>query len=71
MIERRQRALFEAARANGWSESQSPATEPENAPQGPWPDYSGMTERYYETRNRLVPPTTPPTPPVEIKPEEP
>jgi len=30
-----------------------------------------MTERYYETRNRLVPPPAPPTPPSEIRPEEP
>lgn len=71
MVERRQRALFEAARANGGWPAQSPVREPENAPQGPWPDYSGMTERYYETRNRLVPPTTPTISPAEIKPEEP
>lgn len=52
MVEKRQRALFEAARANGWQEIQSPVTEPKNEPQGP-------------IVPPTTPPTTPPTPPVE------
>ena len=65
LIERRQRQLFEAARANGGFQTQSPPSEDHRE------DYKGMVERYYETRNRLVPPPIPPTPPSEIRPEEP
>jgi len=68
MVERRQRSLFEAARMEGlWPDQKKIVVTPVS---GADPDHKHLVESYYETRNRLVPPSTT-QPVIEVQPENP